>query len=163
MKIELGGTLKGMCGVMVIAAHMIGLGGCGLSDGAALPGAPSAEGESSKAGMGTIPAGTWRLASMRQAGEAEIVISQPDAFTAEFGSDGRVGLVADCNRCGAGYSAGDRSLSVGLMACTRAYCVATAPQDTTYTALVESARAWSVSGDGRLELASDAGTLRFQR
>jgi len=149
-------------GLLAMAGMMFGLGGCALSDGTTLPAAPS-EGSASQSASAAIPAGTWRLASLREAGQPEVVVGQPGLFTAEFGADGRVSLVADCNRCGAGYRAGDRDLSVGLMACTRAYCVATAPLDTTYTVLVNNARTWSVSGDGRLELASDAGTLRFQR
>ncbi len=161
MKIERVGTGTTVSRLVAIAGLVIGLGGCGVSDGA-LPGAASPDGES-KAGVAAIPAGTWRLVSLREAGQADVVIGQPGTFTAEFGADGRLSLGADCNRCSAGYSADGRSLSVGLMACTRAFCVATAPLDTTYTALVESARTWSVSGDGRLELASDAGTLRFQR
>ena len=161
MKIERVGTGTTLSRLLAVTGLVIVLGGCGLSDGPTLPGASLENG--SKAAVAGIPAGTWRLASLRQAGQAEVVIGQPGTFTAEFGADGRLSLVADCNRCGAGYSAGDGSLSVGLMACTRAFCTATAPLDTTYTGLVESARTWSVSGDGRLELASDAGTLRFQR
>jgi heat shock protein HslJ len=162
MKIERVGTGTTVSRVLAIAGLVIGLGGCGVSDGTTLPGAASPDGES-KLGVAAIPAGTWRLVSMREAGQAEAVIGQPGTFTAEFGVDGRLSLRADCNRCTAGYSADSRSLNVGLMACTRAFCVATTPLDTTYTALVGSARTWSVSGDGRLELASDAGTLRFQR
>jgi len=162
MKIERVGTGTTLSRLLAIGALMIGLAGCGVSDGTTLPGAASLDG-GSKAGVAAIPAGTWRLVSMREAGQAEVVIGQPGTFTAEFGADGRVNLRADCNRCTGGYSADGRSLSVGLMACTRAFCVVTAPLDTTYTTLVGSARTWSVSGDRRLELASDAGVLRFQR
>ena len=161
MKIERVGTGTTASRVLAIAGLVIGLSGCGLSDGPTLPGASPENG--SKAAAAGIPSGTWRLASLRQAGQAEVVIGQTGVFTAEFGADGRSSLLADCNRCSAAYSADGRSLSVGPMACTRAFCTATAPLDTTYTALVGSARTWSVSADGRLELSSDAGTLRFQR
>ena len=158
MKILIAGNLSRL---LAIAGLMIGLAGCGLSDGTTLPGAAS-PGEGAQANAATIPAGTWRLVSMREAGQAEVVIGQPGTFTADSGRmtfEPRSGLQS----VHAGYTADDRSLSVGLMACTRAFCVATAPLDTTYTALVESARTWSASGDGRLELASDAGVLRFRR
>jgi heat shock protein HslJ len=147
---------------LAAAGLMLGLAGCGLSDPTTLPGAANSGG-TSQANAVTIPAGTWRLVSLREKGQAEVLIEQPDTFTAEFTAEGRLSLRADCNRCSAGYNAGSRSLSVGLMACTRAFCVETAPLDTTYTILVESAQTWSASGDGHLELASDAGVLRFRR
>lgn len=138
---------------------IVALGGCGLSDPVALPEAPSLGAAHAKA---ALPSGIWRLVSLRESGQAEVLITEPGQFTAEFGADGRVHLRADCNRCAAGYTAGDRSLLVGLMACTRAYC-ASAPLDTAYTSLMGSARTWSVSGHARLELSSEAGVLRFDR
>ena len=90
-------------------------------------------------------------------------VADPGSFTAEFGADGRVALKADCNRCSSTYTAGSRNLKVGLMACTRAFCTATAPLDTTFTALVGSAQTWTSSDDQHLELASASGVLRFQR
>src|SRR5688572_3895739 len=106
MKIERVGTGTSLSGLLAIAGMVIGLAGCGLSDGPTLPEAASPE-NGSKAAVAGIPSGTWRLASMRQAGQAEVVIGQAGTFTAEFGSGGRLSLVADCNRCNAGYTAGD--------------------------------------------------------
>ena len=141
---------------------MLGLAACGVTDGTSLPEAPSLGG-SSTAVSASIPAGTWRLASLRETSHDEVRIADSEAFTAEFGADGRVALKADCNRCAGGYTAGSGSLKVGLMACTRAYCVATAPLDTTFTALVGSAQTWTSPDDQHLELASASGVLRFQR
>ena len=147
---------------LTAAGLLLALAGCGCSDGPALPVAASSGGTSQASGT-TIPAGPWRLVSLREKGQAEVLIEQPDTFTAEFAAEGRLSLRADCNRCSAGYTVDGGRLDVGLMACTRAFCVETAPLDTTYTTLVESAQTWSASGDGRLELASDAGVLRFRR
>ena len=141
------------------AGLILALAGCGLSGPAALPGASSSGAARASA---ALPSGTWRLASLRESGQAETLIPEPGRFTAEFGADGHVRLRADCNVCGAGYTAGDRVLNVGLLACTRAYCES-APLDMTYTSLMGRARTWSVSDDGRLDLASEAGVLRFQR
>jgi heat shock protein HslJ len=83
-------------------------------------------------------------------------------FTAEFDGDGRVHSVVDCNRCGAGYTAGADTLAIGLMACTRAYCVASAPFDTTYERLLATSSWWRVESNS-LELRGGAGSMAFVR
>jgi heat shock protein HslJ len=150
-----------MTGPLSAALCLLGLAACGVSDGTSLPGAPTVGG-SKTAVSNAIPGGVWRLVSIREKGNERVTAVDPQAFTAEFGSDGRVNLRADCNRCSATYTAGSRNLEVGLMACTRAFCNATAPDDTTFTALVGSAQTWT-SADGQLELSSTAGVLRFVR
>jgi CheY-like chemotaxis protein len=149
----MGALFAGFC-VLVLTA-------CGVSEGTSLPGAPSTGG-SSTAVSNAIPGGTWRLVSIREKGSDRVTVVDPQAFTAEFGSDGRVNLRADCNRCTASYTAGSRNLKVGVMACTRAFCTATTPDDTTFTALVESAQTWT-SEDGQLELSSTSGVLHLVR
>ena len=100
----------------------------------------------------SIPAGTWRLVTLRETGHDEVRIADPGAFTVEFAADGHVCRVqADCNRGGATYTAGSRNLKVGPMACTRAFCTATAPLDTTFASLVGSAQTWTSSDDQHLE------------
>lgn len=105
--------------------------------------------------------GVWRLLRLEKSGGPAVEVKTPDRFTADFGSDGRVELVADCNRCNSGYAASRGSLEVGLMACTRAYC-STAPLDTDFAGLVSGASAWSVEGS-RLTLTSAEGTLHLER
>lgn len=106
--------------------------------------------------------GSWRLVSVNEAGKPPVVVAEPERFTAEFGASGRVSLRADCNRCAGGYTAGSDSLTVGPMACTRAYCAASAPVDTTFAMLVSQAAAWTAT-DARLELRSASGTLLLRR
>ena len=152
-----------MSGTLAATVWMLGLAACGVSDGTPLPEAPSLGG-SSTAVTASIPAGTWRLVSLRETGHDEVRLVDPGSFTAAFGDDARVQLKADCNRCVAGYTArSNGSLTVGLMACTRAFCTATAPIDTTFANLVAGAQTWSSPDDGHLELISNAGVLRFQR
>ena len=141
---------------------MLGLAACGVSDGTPLPEAPSLGGSSAAVSL-SIPAGTWRLVSLREPGHDEVRVADPGAFTVEFAADGRVQVKADCNRCGGTYTAGSRTLQVGPLACTRAFCTATAPLDTTFAALVGSAQTWTSSDDQHLEVASTSGVLRFQR
>jgi heat shock protein HslJ len=141
---------------------MLGLAACGVSDSTPLPEAPSLGGSSTALTV-SIPAGTWRLVSLRETGHDEVRVADPGAFAVEFAADGRVQLQADCNRCGGTYTAGSRNLKVRPMACTRAFCAATAPLDTTFTSLVGSAQTWTSPDDQHLELASASGVLRFQR
>ena len=105
--------------------------------------------------------GTWQLVSLTETGHASSNVGEPERFTAEFGADGRVSLRADCNRCSGGYTATGDALTVGPMACTRAYC-SSAPLDTTFTMLVSGATAWTAANDS-LELRGEAGVLRFRK
>jgi heat shock protein HslJ len=149
-----------LSGPLAAAGLVLALAACGLSGGTSVPGAPSAAG--SPASAVHLPGGTWRLVSLRETGQPEVAIARPDLFTAEFTADGRVHLRADCNRCTGSYRSGAGSLGLTPMACTRAYCVATAPLDGTFTRLASEATAWTT--DNRtLELSSGVGTLRFQR
>jgi len=104
--------------------------------------------------------GEWQLVSLRQSGE-DVVPPAGHRFSAEFRSDDSVHLVADCNRCFASYKAGEGSIEVGVMACTRAYCE-TAPIDTDFAGLVQGSRRWSVVGQ-ELRLESDQGSLSLRR
>lgn len=146
---------------LAAAGLMLGLAGCGLDGGTSLREAPSLGG-SSPVAVASLPGGTWRLASLRETGQSEVAIARPDLFTVEFTAGGRIELRADCNRCTGSYTSGAGSLSVTPMACTRAYCVATAPLDGTFTMLAGDATTWT-SSDRQLELAGGAGILRFQR
>jgi heat shock protein HslJ len=106
-------------------------------------------------------AGSWQLVSLAQTGQAPVRVSSPDRFTAAFGQDGQVSLRADCNRCSGSYKVKGAGLTVGPMACTRAYCQS-APLDTQYAGLVSQATKWS-SAQGGLELSCDSGVLVFRK
>ena len=137
---------------------MIGVAACGANGPLELPSAPGVGVASERA---RTLLGTWLLVSLQEAGRPTSEIADPKSFQAEFQADGRLRLVADCNACSGGYTAGEGQLSVTPMACTRAACPSM-PLDTTYTALVGRATAWAATADG-LELRSSAGTLRFRR
>lgn len=104
--------------------------------------------------------GSWQLVSLTETGQAPVSAPEPERFTVEFTTEGRASLRADCNRCSAAYEARGSGLTVGLMACTRAYC-ASAPLDTKFAALVGQATTWRSEGGG-LELRSESGVLRLQ-
>ena len=105
--------------------------------------------------------GTWQLVSVTEKGNASVTVGEPERFTAAFGADGRVSLRADCNRCSGGYTATTGALTVGPMACTRAYC-SSAPLDLTFTMLVSEATTWTAAKSS-LELRGDSGVLRLRK
>ena len=105
--------------------------------------------------------GAWHLVSVAETGKPSVTVGEPERFTAEFGADGRVSLRADCNRCTGGYTATAGALTVGPMACTKAYC-SSAPLDMTFTKLVSDATTWA-GGKGSLELRGDSGVLRLRK
>jgi len=106
------------------------------------------------------PIGRWQLTSLIESGQAPLSVAEPERFTVELTAEGRASLRADCNRCSAPYEAKGNRLTVGLMACTRAYCPS-APLDSKFVSLVGQANAWR-SIEGGLELRSEAGVLRLR-
>jgi len=127
---------------------------------------PSTGGTSGEGSAAVVAArellGSWRLVSLQPAGAPVQPVPAGTLFTAEFDGDGRVHSVVDCNRCGAGYSADADTLAIGLMACTRAYCVASAPFDSTYERLLSSSSRWRVEGNA-LELRGEPGSMTLVR
>ena len=113
-------------------------------------------------GPSDVVGGEWRLASMRLAGgTSTFVPEQPGRFTVEFKTDGFIGVRADCNSCGGGYTLAPGTLAVTPLACTRAYCGDTS-LDPRYPGYVSGARSWETS-DGRLIITADDATLSFSR
>ena len=134
----------------------------GSADRLLAPTAPPAKG----GGMFTAQdrlglVGAWQLVSLTETNHDSISVGEPQRFTAEFGADGRVSLRADCNRCTGAYTATKGALTVGPMACTRAYC-SSAPLDTTFTLLVGGATTWTAEKSS-LELRGDSGLLRLRK
>ena len=150
-------TQIGACGVVwrtlrgVVA--MVGLAACsGAGTATQTPGNPTAAPDVA------LLQGTWAVVSLQEAGKA--ATSAPEGrFIADFGVDGDLYIQADCNVCSAGYEATDDGAVavVGPIPCTLAFCP-TAPLDSRYVSLLESARTWSV-GSGSLELSSAEGVL----
>jgi len=152
------------------AAALAGVLGAALACGGASDGVGGPSGESPTAGgddgVGGTTAqallGEWRLVALEPS-DAPAWAPPAGRFTAAFRADGRLEARVDCNSCSGTYSAGPATLATSpLMACTRAYCVETAPHDAAFASLLLAARSWQV-GSGMLELRSDEGVLRFER
>lgn len=146
-----------------VLALGLGAAACAESTGnLTAPTPPTGSGGSGAASQAPAAlAGNWELVSLAQTGQAPVRVSSPERFTAAFGDDGRLSLRADCNRCAATYKTQRTGLTVGPMACTRAYCQS-APLDTQYAGLVGEATTWS-STQGTLQLRCEAGVLNFRK
>jgi heat shock protein HslJ len=133
---------------------------CGEATMPVLPVSPTSIPSAAQSAL--IPTNTtWTLQSLTETGATEVAIADPSIFTLVLNDDGKVQARADCNRASAGYTVTDRTLSVGLMASTRAYC-ASAPVDGQYLALLGGENVVTTSG-AALQLSSSRGTLRFVR
>jgi len=153
------GIVSRVVGVSGFVALLAACGGSAL--GPAGPTAPAGSAGGDVVAQGVQPlVGTWKAVSVKMDG-AETVVPQSVPLTAEFSGDGRLNLVADCNRCSAGYSAAPGTLSVTPMACTRAYC-SSAPLDDHFSRLVSAATSWSATAH-TLDLTCPAGSVHLQR
>ena len=102
---------------------------------------------------------TWQSSELR--GE-RIVPDAPERYTIEFQPDGRVQVRADCNRGGAGYTAGtDRSVSITPVATTKMGCPAGSKGTEFVRELADVDGYDFVDGNLVLRLKSNAGAMRF--
>jgi len=113
---------------------------------------------------------TWKLTELRAPDgpptPVDSLVGRPDtsaAYTLEFGDDGRLGGVADCNRYGAEYAVQDGgSLSVDSLVSTLKGC-GEASGEGLYFDELGDAETFDVH-DRVLHLRSEGGsTLRFER
>jgi heat shock protein HslJ len=102
--------------------------------------------------------GLWQLSTLETA--AGTLPAEPGVYTAEFRTDGTLSVRADCNRCSAGYSASDAALSIGPLACTRAYCGSESLFDP-YVGALDRSTGYRFSG-ALLLVSFDSGTLQFE-
>jgi heat shock protein HslJ len=104
--------------------------------------------------------GSWDLKSIQNADGTIAVVDEPGRYTAEFGAYGRLSVKADCNRCSSAYSTTGTRLSVGALACTRAYC-GDASYDDEYVSALYRAISFERTGSS-LVLRHAGGALRFE-
>jgi len=105
----------------------------------------------------------WAWQGTQLSSNERIVPDGPERYTIEFQADSRVQLRADCNRGGAGYSAGaDRSLTVTPAATTKMGCPPGSKGTEFVRELTEVGGYDFVDGDLVLMLKSNAGAMRFK-
>ncbi len=138
---------------LVVASLAIG---CAASP----PTAPSSGTGSLVPSTGQL-AGTWNLASIRPAGEAEQTTPSGASYTLTFADD-RLSTRADCNICNGGFALSGETLTAGpALACTRAACPTMAFENA-YTRALGGQSTVTMSST-TLVLSSERGVLRFTR
>jgi heat shock protein HslJ len=94
----------------------------------------------------------------------QVKVDAPERYTIQFGRDGRLAVVADCNRGSTSYSvSADRRIALGPIVLTRMMCPP-GSQDARFVNELGRATSYFLE-DGYLflELPVDSGTLRFRR
>jgi heat shock protein HslJ len=99
--------------------------------------------------------GVWELVDL-----AGVSIPCPESYTVQFTSDGIVRAQADCNLCNGTYEAEGSNLTIGRLACTRAYCGPSSFFDT-YTTALQNVTSFVRRGS-ELELTYAGGTMTFK-
>jgi heat shock protein HslJ len=103
----------------------------------------------------------WHLRSMAQPDGAIQPIEDSSLFTLMLSDEGNAAVQADCNRASGGYRITGRSVSIGPLASTKAYCGA-ASFDSEFLTLLGGETIATASGT-TLQLSSPRGTLTFGR
>jgi heat shock protein HslJ len=109
----------------------------------------------------TLVGDSWQLVSLRRGDSTPISVDDPSRYTLQFTGEGRVAIKSDCNSCGGSYTLDGTSLSLGQVACTRAFC-GEQSLDSRFVDALERARTVSSAGD-QLIMEGDAVSLRFRR
>jgi heat shock protein HslJ len=131
------------------------------ADSSLAPTSPSSVSDASNTLTSDQLAGTWNLASIQPAGQAERAVPSGAAYALTF-AEGRLSTRADCNLCGGTFKLADETLTVGpALACTRAACP-TMEFESVYTSLLSGDSTVTLSGNS-LVLSSTRGVLRFSR
>jgi heat shock protein HslJ len=156
-------------GLRTLAVAAVAMMGAACADGtgptaATLPAGPEIDASGSAVSASASDLlGAWTLVSLQEGSGPVEPVPAGTTFTAEFASNGLVSARMDCNRCRGGFTAGPGTIDVAdAMACTRAYCTASAPYDTRYAEQLGTAHSWTAQG-GSLEIKSDRGVLKLTR
>ena len=103
---------------------------------------------------------TWRLVSIDPASGPSTVVTDPSRYWIEFISDTRLSARTDCNTCSGNYALSGTTVSIGPLACTRAFCGDTS-LDTVFTQGLSEAKTMTLD-DQLLSIRSDARTLKLR-
>jgi para-nitrobenzyl esterase len=105
----------------------------------------------------------WQWISLTTPVE-QVDVDSPERYTAQFGSEGRLALRADCNRGNGPYSiTSDRQIKIGPFALTRAMCPPSSLGDRFVTDISRANSFFLRDGELYIELPVDSGTLHFRR
>jgi heat shock protein HslJ len=108
----------------------------------------------------TVTGVEWRLESLQRPDGAVFRVDL-GRYTLRLEPDGSARVRSDCNSCGGSYTLSGSTLTVGALACTRAFC-GEASLDQPYVKALQFARSVD-GGSGRLVVRGSEGTLRYVR
>ena len=112
---------------------------------------------------GELEGVVWEWLALLGADESTLQPDDPALYTLELDGGGRVAIRADCNRGSGRYRLDGDALEIGPVATTRAACPEGSLGDV-FVRRLEDVRAYVVvEGELFLDLAADAGSLRFRR
>jgi heat shock protein HslJ len=111
-------------------------------------------------GPSVLTGTVWRLRAAKAADSGTTTNVDPDRYTVQFSDGGQVSIRADCNMCSGGYVGRKRSLTIGTLACTRAFCGSASLGDK-YVGILAGAELYEVTGQ-TLTLVSPGGILLYQ-
>jgi para-nitrobenzyl esterase len=92
---------------------------------------------------------------------SKTTVDDPSQYTVEFKPDGKVQVKADCNSGNGTYTAEGSSISIEVLAMTRAMCPPESLSDQFVQNLNEAAIYFFEGEDLFLDLPADSGTMRF--
>ena len=145
---------------LLVALILVSMSAVQCANGPSAPTSPSVGNDATRIAADQI-AGTWGLASIQPAGEAERSVPSGAPYTLTIAGD-RISTKADCNVCSGNLVTNGQNLTIGpLLACTRAAC-ATMDFENMYVGILGGDSAARVDGQS-LTLSSSRGVLRFRR
>jgi len=98
--------------------------------------------------------GTWNLKSMVLQGGSAFTFPTNAKITATFDNTGNMAGFAGCNNYNAGYTLSGQQLytgmgiSIGPITSTQMYCADMSDTENTYLQILQSAKTYTVNGDG---------------
>jgi len=111
-------------------------------------------------GPSAVMGGVWKLQSL-ETPVLFVPIGRPENYTVEFRDAGALAVKADCNSCSGTYTISGSALTIGALACTRAFC-GEASLDTAFLAVLTNATSFGVTGP-ELKIFSSKGTARLNQ
>jgi heat shock protein HslJ len=121
---------------------------------------PAQPTDASDGGPETITGVEWHLLAFDTAAEGATSVPPTETYTAVFGEQQDLHAQADCNVCNGGYETTGSALSIGVLACTRAYCGDDSLHDR-YLEALGGSLSYERSGS-ELRIGYDEGVMRFE-
>jgi len=108
-----------------------------------------------------IIGGVWKIRSIETYAGGIVGVANTAGYTVEFKDGGKLAARADCNQCSGTYSISGDSLTVGALACTRAFC-GSSSYDVVFLDILSNATTFGVQGI-ELTIESPKGALRMNQ